>query len=108
MSPIPPARAGTEKSRPLRAAPAVGHSDGSVPPETAPSMLVPAEMAAVVVPAYATMPAATAVPAPALAVSTLAAMPAPASAVSTLAAVFSLDRAGDRNRQSHRSNDEQF
>src|SRR5215813_5558646 len=104
MSPIPPARAGTEKSRP---SPAVGRSDGSAPPETAPSMLVPAEMAAVVVPAYATMPAATAVPAPALAVSTLAAMPAPASAVSTLTAVFSLDRADDRNRQGHRSDNDQ-
>ena len=82
-------------------------------------MLVPAKMAAVVVPAYATTPA------PAPTVSTLAAMPAPtmptlaatpapagtvpapASAMATLTAVFSLDRAGVRNRQGHRSyNDE--
>ena len=84
--------------------PAVGRSDGSVPPETAPFMLVPAEMSAVVMPAYATIPAATTVPAPAPTVSTLAAMPAPAPAgtvstpaasMSTLTAMFSLGRTGD-------------
>jgi len=66
-----------------------------------PSMLIPAEVSAVVVPSYATMPAAPAVRAPARTV------PAPAPSMSTLAAMVSLNRADDRNRQGHRSDNDQ-
>ena len=87
-------------------------------------MLVPAEMPAVVVPAYITMPAASAVstlaalPAPASSTSPFAAVPAPAPAVSTFAAtpapsmstfaaMFGLGGTHGCDRQRRSGNDEQ-
>ena len=76
-------------------------------------MLVPAEMPAVVVPAYITMPAASAVstlaalPAPASSTSPFAAVPAPAPSMSTFAAMFGLGGTDGCDRQRRCGNDQQ-
>jgi hypothetical protein len=49
VAPIPPARAGADKRGLAPAMPAVDRGDGSAPPGTAPSVLIPAEMSAVIV-----------------------------------------------------------
>src|SRR5271169_5895884 len=77
MVPIPPASPRTDKPWPAPAVPKVGRGEASSPAGFARTMLVPAEMSAVVVPAPAAEPASSFVPTAALPI----AAPRPAATV---------------------------
>ena len=91
-APIPPARTQLVKSAPAPPAPEFGRGEGPAPPGAAPSVLVPTEMPAVVVPASATVPASGFVPA-------ATAMRAPATMSATPSFVPGLNRTGEGYRQ---------
>src|SRR5262249_26337827 len=104
---VPPAHTGADKARPT---PAIGRGDGAAPPRTGPSVLVPTEMPAIVMPAHITMPTATVMPCPVpgfTAVPVPSAMRAAAMPAPTAVIMFRLGWANYQNRQRYRGDHEQ-